>query len=221
MTNDLVHIWSVPLDQPAAILDDLDATLDHEEHRRADALMTADDRRRFVVLRGATRHVAGARLGLAPERIRWSYGPHGKPCLAETTGDARISWSYSRDWGLIAITEHRAVGVDAQACPSERDARRLAARWFPAPEARAVAESDAAGRFTTLWARKEACVKAIGGRLVEGLSLAVDAPDGTVRGAAHPLRVHDVAVPDNLRAAVALTSVDDFDVVHHSWRRHA
>ena len=80
-----------------------------------------------------------------------------------------------------------------------------------------------AGRFARLWCRKEACVKAHGGRLAEGLHLPVHLlgplvvrdPAGTLPGTC---RVRDVPAPAGYRAAVALSGDQPFVVRWQVWR---
>jgi 4'-phosphopantetheinyl transferase len=184
----------------------------------------ADVRRtRFVVAHGAVREIVGARLGLRPGEVRWRRGPNGKPsvdaelCVNLSTGGAAA---------LVALSRRREVGVDIEQMPPERVATRLATRYFPPAQARYVADGPApdgiADRFTTLWSRKEACVKARGGRLADGLALEVDAATPLClpfpAGSAHDLvRVQDLAAPPTHRAAVALTGAAPFDVLHRVW----
>ncbi len=79
-------------------------------------------------------------------------------------------------------------------------------------------------RFTRLWTRKEACVKAAGGRLAQGMELPVAHPAGqfTVHrpGAAlpGPWRVQDLTLPDGYAGAVALDGTRPFRAVVRSWR---
>ena len=82
----------------------------------------------------------------------------------------------------------------------------MATRFFPADEV-AYLDGDPAGRFARLWARKEAVIKAGGGRLWRGLAcrcaarrtmlVDYDATEGQV-AAPGPYRVCDVAAPDGL-----------------------
>ncbi|MFJ9774640.1 4'-phosphopantetheinyl transferase family protein [Kitasatospora sp. NPDC101157] len=69
------------------------------------------------------------------------------------------------------------VGADVERLREARQAERTAARWFPSGEARFVAEAadpaERSARFTALWCRSEACVKAYGGRLAQALGVSV------------------------------------------------
>lgn len=200
----------VPAD---AVTADLASVLDTDERFRAAALSDPDDRRRFVAWHGAVRVIVGRALGVPPEDVHWRYAGNGKP---EITG-IHINLSHSGELGVVAVCGTRAVGVDVQRAVPDAEAVALANRYFPAREARSVASGVVPGeRFARLWCRKEACVKAVGGRLAEGLGLpvrgaVVPMPDGTV------LRLRDVAVPDGYRAAVAVDGAAPYRITRYGW----
>lgn len=122
----------------------------------------------------------------------------------------RVNLAHAGDLALFAVTTGRAVGVDIEELPDARAAQRLAARYFPLAEnAHVGADPD---RFARLWTRKEACLKAAGGRLTPGLHLPVL---GERPGDA--FRVLDLPAPPGFRAAVALTGTADFAVSVRRW----
>lgn len=232
--RDLVHVWLVPTDQPPPVLGELAALLDDEERRRAAARRGAVQRARFVVAHGAARRIVAARLGLDPSEFAWRRGEHGKPEPDARGGRVLISTSHSAEVALVAVavgepgTAPREVGIDVERLVADHEAIRLAARFFPPDEAGYVASprdhDGPAGRFATLWCRKEALVKAFGGRLVQGLALAAhgESPlvvrlpsDGERR--ADEYRVSDVPVPGPFRAAVALKGAAPFRLRCHVW----
>lgn len=198
-------MWLVRSPLPDALLARLAGLLDPRERARAAALDPVG-RRRFVAAHGAARVLVGERVGIAPRDVRWEYGPHGKP---EVDG-VRMSLSHSGDLAAVALTSARPVGVDVQRHTPGLDTRAMAVRYFPADEAPLV---TGAAVFATLWARKEACVKATGGRLTEGLALPV-AAGPVVRGRYH---VVDVPVPDGFAGAVALHGPEPLRVSTASW----
>lgn len=233
---DAVRVWLIPSDLPVPVLGDLETVLDEGERRRADAFAHPVDRRRFVAAHGAARLIL-ARLLLAPvEEIRWRHGPHGKPELTGAGAGLHTSLSHSGDLAALAIARGRRVGVDVQRLGSMLDAVRLSARYYPEGEARFVAAArSVAGqvdRFVRLWARKEACVKATGGRLAQGLKLPVRGsgrsggaarsaaeilvhdPDGPLPG---PYLVRDVPAPPGFRACVALEGAEGYRVSRRRW----
>lgn len=206
----------------AAALFDMAALLDSDERSRVAALLCPNDRRRFVAVHGAVRVIVGRHLDAPPEQIRWRLGPHGKPELSGRWTGVQVNVSCSEDLALLAVTDRRPVGVDVQARPARLDAIRISARFFPATEARFIAAGDPgeqADRFTTLWARKEACVKAAGGRLTQGLPMPVHGPGSgiVVRCGEIPFLVRDLPVPAGFRAAVALAGIPEFRTMQHSW----
>ncbi len=198
-------MWLIRSPLPDAVLARLARLLDARERARAGALDPVGWGR-FVAAHGAARLLVGPSVGLAPQGVRWTYGPHGKP---EVDG-VRVSLSHSGDLAAVALTPARAVGVDVQRHTPGLDTRAMAARYFPAAEARLV---TSAAVFATLWARKEACVKATGGRLVQGLALPV--ADGPVVGG--QFHVADVPVPDGFAGAVALCGPEPIRVTTAWW----
>lgn len=193
----------------------LAALLDEPERQRLARLRREEARRRFVAAHGTARVIVGRQLGVPPAVLRWRRGRHGKPELAEPRSGLRVNLSHSGDLVAVAVTDHRAIGVDVQELLDRLDPGRLADRFFPEPEARFVAAGpDPVDRFTRLWVRKEACLKAAGGRLVEGLAVPVLSPNHETL-VQHPdgdYLVRDVPVPAGFRAAVALAGVAPFRI---------
>jgi 4'-phosphopantetheinyl transferase len=227
VSGDVVEVWLFRTDLPEGVLTDLLALLDDGERERARALTYPGSRRRFIAAHGAFRVILGRRLGVPPESLRWHLGPHGKPELAGP--GPRVSFSHSGDLAALAAAPGRRVGVDIQQLLSRLDVTRMAARFYPQQEAEYVA--SAAGparqvaRFTRLWARKEACVKVAGGRLLPGLEQVIPC-SGVVGGSAGgqgdplggPCLVRDVRAPRGYRAAVAAEGTAAYDVARR-WAR--
>lgn len=231
MNADPVHVWLVDTDLPGPVLAVLAALLDPSERERAAGLPDQPARARFVAAHGALRSIVGQWLGAPPEQLRWQRGRHGKPELTGRWTGAQVNLSHSGTLAMVAVTDRRPVGVDVQELAGVRlDPARLAERYFPGPEAESVAAAGGparrADRLARLWTRKEACVKAAGGRLTQGLRLPVTGPPApgagrVVRDPAGPLPgpflVRDVPAPDGFRAAVALAGVDRYRVLRHRW----
>ena len=177
MTGDVVEVWLIRTDLPEHVLADLLALLDDGERERARALVYPDSRRRFIAAHGAFRVILGRHLGVPPASLRWHLGPHGKPELAMP--GPRVSFSHSGDFAALATAPGRRVGVDIQQLLPRLDVTRIAARFYPRQEAEfvasAVVPARQVARFTRLWARKEACVKVAGGRLLPGLEQVIPA----------------------------------------------
>jgi 4'-phosphopantetheinyl transferase len=221
-----VDVWLIPADLPDAVLTGFTDLLDDDERRRLADMNNVGERRLFLVAHGAARTILGGITGVPAHRLRWEAGANGKPRLAEPAG-LHANLSHSGELCLFAVAgAGREVGVDVQHLPPGLDPVAMAGRRYPADEAAFVAAAaDHAGRldrFVTLWARKEACVKAAGGKLAEGLRLPVGGdspvraarPDGPLPG---PFLVTDIPVPSGYRAAVALNGDDPYDVVCRWW----
>lgn len=175
----LVTVWLVRTEAPAATVTELAALLDDEERDRARRLGPVAGRR-FAVSHGAARLIVGRCLGVAPDRIRWARGRYGKPALAGTAAGLEVNLSHADDLTAVALSRGRPVGVDVQRVLPGLDSAAMSRRYFPPADARFVTGADdpaeRSDRFTRLWARKEACVKAVGGRLVDGLRMPVHRP---------------------------------------------
>ena len=222
VVTDRVRVWIVPVDLPpdtaAGCLD----VLDDGERARAAAFARPRDQKRFAVAHGALRILAAGELDTRPAALTWLAGRYGKPELAPPWSGLRTSLSHSGDLVAVAVSTDRPVGVDIQHLVPGLDVVGLAARFFPPDEAEYVAAGRDAGaradRFAHLWARKEAVVKAAGGRLWPNLKIAVRGRDiVSCAEPARPHRVADVTVPLSFRAAVALTGAATFTVEAVGW----
>lgn len=223
MVTDLVRVWIVAVDVPPAVLAACRDVLDEGERARAAAFSRPRDRQRFVVAHGALRILVGGQLEAPPSALRWIPGQDGKPELIRPwSGLLHTSLSHSADLIAVATCIERPVGVDIQHLLPELDPAALTARYFPSDEAEYVAagaDRDArADRFARLWARKEAAVKAAGGRLWPNLKVAVrDQTEVTLAEPASSHRVADLPAPSGFHAAVALAGVTPFEVATGTW----
>lgn len=231
---DTVRVWLIGPPRSARVLARLEGVLDDEERGRADGLLFEHQRRRFVVAHGTVRFILGRQLGVPPARLLWERGPHGKPELAVPAGP-RVSLSHSGELAVLAVSAVRPVGVDIQRLRADLDAVAMAARYFTGAETSFVAaagrRATQLARFTRLWTRKEACVKAAGGRLMQGMAMPVHPAAGDrghgggvlVRGSADtlpgPYLVRDIPAPLGFRAAVALEGSGAYRVIPRWWRR--
>jgi len=220
--TDLVRVWIVPVDVPPDTAARCRDVLDDSERARAAAFLSPRDEQRFTVAHGVLRILVGRELKTRPAALTWTPGRYGKPELAPPWSWLHTSLSHSGDMIALAISTDRPVGVDVQHLVPGLDTVALSARFFPPDEAGYVAAgrdaSARADRFAHLWARKEAVVKAVGGRLWPNLKIAVRSRD--VVSCAEPVSLHrvaDVRVPTSFRAAVALTGAAPFVMEAVGW----
>jgi 4'-phosphopantetheinyl transferase len=161
-----VHLCLMPLAQPASIVEELARMLTPDEHERAARFHFDRDRQRFVVARALLRQVLGRYAGAPGEAIRFSYGPFGKPYLANSE-DRRLefSLSHSGDWALAGFVRGRKIGVDLEQVRAMADYRDLAQANFAPAEAAslfALPEELQIDGFFACWTRKEAYAKSLG-----------------------------------------------------------
>ena len=209
------RVWILPVDVPADVAAAYREVLDEGERARAAAFLNPRDRQRFTVAHGALRILAGRELKTRPGALTWAPGRHGKPELTPPWSGLHTSLSHSQDMVAAAVSTGRPVGIDIQHLVPGLDVAALSARFFPPDEAGYVAAGrDASARedrFARLWARKEAVVKAAGGRLWPNLKIAVHGCDVvSCAEPAGPYRVMDLPAPRSFRAAIALTGAGPF-----------
>jgi 4'-phosphopantetheinyl transferase len=169
-----VDVWYLRLDVDPGREQALAALLDADELRRAARLSAPDDRRRLVAAHGLTRLLLARRTETDPRTLVWPLGVHGKPGPVGAP-DRPVHWnlSHSGDRALLAVSGEGPVGVDIQLVPSDTPVLALARRFLPAPESARLAalggeEARRAAYYRAL-CRREARVKAYGGRLLDAL----------------------------------------------------
>lgn len=170
-----VDVWRMAMDQPRMRVAALYGILDGSERARADRFYFEKHRRRFTVARGVLRHLLGAYLQIAPDRVAFEYSEHGKPSVARAANpaDIRFNISHSNECALFAFTLRREVGVDVEYVRANLDVEALARHSFSRWEIEVLCNLPAAVRraaFFNCWTRKEAFIKAHG----EGLALGLD-----------------------------------------------
>ena len=174
LDRDEVHVWRVWLDAQALDLESLGRSLSDDERTRAGRFVFVKDRRAFIATRGLLRRLLAWYLGEDPSRLRFQYGPRGKPALDPAVlPDVCFSVSHSHGLALLAMTRGRNIGIDVEHINDDADCERIATRFFSAQEAgtlRSLPDGLRCAAFFACWARKEAFVKATG----EGISRPLD-----------------------------------------------
>jgi 4'-phosphopantetheinyl transferase len=175
-----VHLWTVRLEASEANFARALACLSPEEIARAERFRFDRHRRTFVLGRAALRALLASHLGIAAGEVRFVYGPHGKPALAEASCPVRFNTSNSGDLAAFAFVSGCEIGVDLERHRALQDIERIAERFFSAEETAELLELSGAERTTAFfdcWTRKEAYIKAVGG----GLSVPLDSFHVTLR----------------------------------------
>ena len=162
-----VHVWRASLRREASKALALLQILSEDERRKAAQFSLQEIREQFIVGRAILRGILGRYLHVNPERLQFSYGPHGKPAVAPECGGEEIGFNMSDSHGLAiyAVARGRQVGVDLERMRSDVPCERMAKRYFAEAELKAFLALPADQRqegFFNCWTRKEAYLKAIG-----------------------------------------------------------
>ena len=163
------HVWWA--DPEAMPLETLLGVLDGNELKRAASYRREPDRRRFLTASWLLRTVAGAQLGIRPEKvpIERRCGKagcdklHGRPFIL--TGDAlHASISHSGGRVAVALTTAGPVGVDVEELPTAPVGELVRCALSQAEQAvlYSLPERDQQAGFARMWVCKEAVLKATG-----------------------------------------------------------
>lgn len=190
-----VQLWLLSLDEPAWPSAQLHALLDDDEAARAARFVFPQHRLRFAHGRGLLRTLLAHATGLAPEALRFAYGPQGKPRLAGTAAAARpalrFNLSHSGSMALLGLAQGADIGVDIELPRAVPELQAIARSNFAPAEYQALmalAPERRADAFLAGWTRKEAFIKALGG----GLSIPLASFEVTL-DAQQPARLLHVA----------------------------
>ena len=169
-----VHVWSVDVEQARAMslggryLD----LCDPSERKRHSAFAVPEPAFEYVVGRALLRTTLGAYLDLLPQDVELVVEELGRPVLAPPHHEVRFSLAHSRGVVVCAVALGASVGVDVEDVERPIEALELAQRFFCPSEAADLSvlpEEARRRRFFQLWTLKEACLKALGTGLREGL----------------------------------------------------
>ena len=161
-----VLVLQFGLDRLGTTCDDLWRTLAPDERQRAARYAIPEQRDRFVARRGLLRQVLSLLRGTAPEAIRFRYDDTGKPELV-TDGQPPLYFSTSSSGAaaLIAVSPSHPVGVDIERVQPDIPLEAMIADWLSPTEAALFRQTQPPRHhdlFFSLWARKEAYLKAVG-----------------------------------------------------------
>lgn len=171
MSPAAVDVWSVDLDEGAALLPRYLAELSPDERERAGRLRAPHALAGFAITRAVLRRLLAHRVGVPAHALCFRSGPHGKPYLAQHP-EVAFNVSHTRGRAVLAFTARGPVGVDVERLDPRIDVDGLAGRCFSAAETAALSQVPAGWRlqaFFDAWARKEAFVKALGAGLSHDL----------------------------------------------------
>ena len=166
LTNEQVHLWRFRLDLPPTEIVKMKHLLSDDERSRADRLIDPLKARQFMVARGRLRQILARYTDLMPYHIRFNYGEHGKPVLANNT-EKRLAFnlSHAGAWGVLSVIQGEEVGVDIESIDPKMDYKQVASNFFSESEIDTLQHSIPKRRrrtFYRIWTRKEASIKRAG-----------------------------------------------------------
>jgi 4'-phosphopantetheinyl transferase len=227
-----VHAWLIDVDVDDSVISGLEALLSCDEHTRGMKFRFQADRRRHFVSHGALRQVLSLYLGIAPQKLKFTHGRYGKPCLQGEQAQSGLSFNLSHSAGkaLLGLTREREIGVDIEFIQQSFDWEQLAQRFFALQEVemlRSVPQESRNRAFFACWTRKEAYLKAKGLGLNLPLkrfsvSLAPGEPAALLRHETEPAEVkrwslEEVRVGPEYAAAIAVEG-HGWELKSWTWR---
>ena len=166
--DDVIDVWRFDLE----VREHDWGILTPDEAQAANRIVVAEKGNRKASARAHLRRILARYLRAHPEDVRFIYGEHGKPMLAERD-EPRFNLSDSGLKGLVAVCWGSRIGVDIEFAREGRSFTHIADRFFAQAESaalRALPSSDRPSAFYRAWTRKEAYLKAWG----TGLSFGSD-----------------------------------------------
>ncbi len=167
-SDDVIDVWRFELE----VSEHDWAILTPDEAQAAKRIVIDEKRDRKASSRAHLRRILARYLSTRPQDVRFSYGQHGKPMLAEHD-EPRFNLSDSESRGIAAVSRGVRIGVDLEFAREGRAFTDIADRFFAEVESaalRALPSEDRRTAFYRAWTRKEAYLKAWG----TGLSFAAN-----------------------------------------------
>jgi len=208
-----VHLWLASLHLSPERLKDSQNLLSPDELSRARRFAFDKDRNRYIAVHGILRTLIGQYVDVHPAHIAFQKNEYGKPFLQHGHTPISFNISYSHYFALYAFTgASRQIGIDIEYLDPEVDCKSIAQSMFSPGEIKRITpltDDDLLKMFFTIWARKEAYIKAHG----EGLSLKLDEFDvlqdtenwnQIIDSNGSIWTVKDLAAPRNFAAAIAI-----------------
>jgi 4'-phosphopantetheinyl transferase len=189
-----VHVWFVELAAGAASVEACLRSLSANERERASRFRFEHLKTAFTLSRGILRVLLGRYLAFEPDRVRFAYGPRGKPRLAFPESPLEFNLAHSGRFAAYAFTVGCELGVDIEEVRPGRDQESIVRRFFSREECEEWLGLDLSQRdeaFFRCWTRKESYIKALG----DGLSMPLDSFQVSLRPGSPAALVHAAEDP--------------------------
>ena len=171
LQDGIAYIWEGRLDAGSKVTAAARALLSTRERARADRFVYDHHRRRYTVAQAHLRRVTGDH----PANIRFNFGEHGKPFLAD---GPVFNQSHSSERVMIGVAAEGRLGIDIEKRRTVRLMSEIASKNFTSDESEFFHRTPGPARqrvFFQLWTCKEAFLKALGVGLTAPLrSFSVD-----------------------------------------------
>jgi 4'-phosphopantetheinyl transferase len=159
-----IQVWVARLDEQKSL--DFWEMLSEDEQIRANRIRNPLGSRRYVAARGILRCLLGAYLDLAPGKLVFQYGSHGKPALSGGL-EKTISFnlSHSEDLAFYGFAKGLQIGVDIEKIRPLDDLYAMANIVLSSAECNDLSVrigADKLNQFYNLWTCKEAVLKMTG-----------------------------------------------------------
>lgn len=178
LAKNQIDIWQFSLlNLPSGAL----RLLNNDEQQRAFRFHFSRHQRRFIVARAMLRSILARYLDVEPLHLTLSYQKHGKPFIHHPL-KIEFNLSHSKDLALLAVGKEFPLGIDIEYY-SKRPYENIGLKLFSPEENKTLSiqpEHLKPSAFFTIWAQKEAFIKA------GGLGLAYPTTTFTVGLRAHP-----------------------------------
>ena len=200
-----VNVWLINLHQ----LPNLVEYLTFDEQQKYARLKQPEHQQKMINARAALRQCLSYYLDTSPQKIEFTHGQHGKPYCKN---DHRLLFnlSHAGTYAVIAVNYDHHIGIDIETTKRHfSHLSDIAERVFSDQElAWLSTDPKQENIFFTLWARKEAVLKATG----DGLTAAIKTISTTDKTGKiitpipylndEQLILRDLSAPDHYRAAI-------------------
>jgi phosphopantetheinyl transferase len=161
-TDELTHIWYFNVKPTSS-----EHLLSDEESIKASFYRRSLDRERWVFCRGLLKILLGYYTQLEPKNISINEGEGGKPELSPNPSFS-FNLSHSEDLAVYAFSNLKKVGVDVERIRDVYNVDRIAANLLTPNDLKIFKSRPSLDKkpfFFRMWTAREACYKALGGKL--------------------------------------------------------
>ncbi len=174
LDDNAIDVWAIQLIGNDEVTTTLFRVLDDVERARAGRFLASRDRLQFVQSHGIMRLILAGYLDCDPTSLTFQEGQFGKPrlCQVPSKRDLQFSLSHTDAYCMVAVRWLHPLGVDVERLRHVQEATNIARKQFTPAEYRMLSMLTGAEQqraFFVLWTGKEACIKALGKGLTEGL----------------------------------------------------